>query len=596
MVDQPIGAGEPESADRDGAFPRLEESQQAKLRALGTIRKVEPGEVLFAAGDASTDFFVVESGAVAIVQGYGAENRIVAIHGPRRFLGELGLLTGQRLYLWGVVRDAGELIQVSVHKLREIVAQDKALSDVILGAFIARRSILIEAGTGIKLIGSRFSPDSRRLREFLARSRMPYQWIDLEEDEEADALLTGLAVEPGQTPVVIDGGGQILHNPSNSELGRALGLGSGGSPPALCDVVVVGSGPAGLAAALYAASEGLDVQTVEAVAAGGQAGTSARIENYLGFPAGISGSELAQRAGVQAAKFGSRLTVPAAAVRLRSTPGRHEVTLSTGEVATGRTVVIATGAQYRRLDVPRLEEFEGGGVYYAATQAEAQLCAGDPVAIVGGGNAAGQAAIFMSRKTPHCRLLIRGGDLAKSMSRYLVDQIERNDLIEVCTHSQVVALNGDRELESVTTADTRSGERTQVPARALFVFIGASPHTEWLEGQLATDDAGFLLTGRDVPGEDLSEFDGDQPLFLETSRPGIFAVGDVHSGSIKRVASAVGEGSMAVRLIHQRLAHPYSPARSERTSSAPPAGLGSRGSGEPAVDAVSGPGYAADAR
>jgi thioredoxin reductase (NADPH) len=225
MVDQPIGAGEPESADRDGAFPRLEESQQAKLRALGTIRKVEPGEVLFAAGDASTDFFVVESGAVAIVQGYGAENRIVAIHGPRRFLGELGLLTGQRLYLWGVVRDAGELIQVSVHKLREIVAQDKALSDVILGAFIARRSILIEAGTGIKLIGSRFSPDSRRLREFLARSRMPYQWIDLEEDEEADALLTGLAVEPGQTPVVIDGGGQILHNPSNSELGRALGLG-----------------------------------------------------------------------------------------------------------------------------------------------------------------------------------------------------------------------------------------------------------------------------------------------------------------------------------------------------------------------------------
>jgi thioredoxin reductase (NADPH) len=338
------------------------------------------------------------------------------------------------------------------------------------------------------------------------------------------------------------------------------------------------------------------VQTVEAVAAGGQAGTSARIENYLGFPAGISGSELAQRAGVQAAKFGSRLTVPAAAVRLRSTPGRHEVTLSTGEVATGRTVVIATGAQYRRLDVPRLEEFEGGGVYYAATQAEAQLCAGDPVAIVGGGNAAGQAAIFMSRKTPHCRLLIRGGDLAKSMSRYLVDQIERNDLIEVCTHSQVVALNGDRELESVTTADTRSGERTQVPARALFVFIGASPHTEWLEGQLATDDAGFLLTGRDVPGEDLSEFDGDQPLFLETSRPGIFAVGDVHSGSIKRVASAVGEGSMAVRLIHQRLAHPYSPARSERTSSAPPAGLGSRGSGKPAVDAVSGPGYAADAR
>jgi thioredoxin reductase (NADPH) len=555
--DPPIGAGVPETADRDGAFPRLDENQRARLRELGRLRAVEPGEVLFAAGDESSDFFVVESGAVAIVQGYGKENRIIAVHGPGRFLGELSLLTAQRLYLWGVVRDAGELIQVPVQRLREIVAEDKALSDVILGAFIARRAILIDVGTGIKLIGSRFSPDSRRLREFLARSRVPHQWIDLEEDQEAEELLTGLAIEPDQTPVVVEGGVGVLRNPSNAEVGSALRLGSPGTPPALCDVVVVGSGPAGLASALYAASEGLNVQTVEAVASGGQAGTSARIENYLGFPAGISGSELAQRAGVQAAKFGSRLTVPAAAVRLRSTPGRHEITLSTGEVATGRAVVIATGAQYRRLDVPRLEEFEGVGVYYAATQAEAQLCGGDPVVIVGGGNSAGQAAVFMSRRTAQCRLLIRGGDLAKSMSRYLVDQIERNDLIEVRTHSQVVALEGERELEAVTIADSRTGEQTRLPALALFVFIGASPHTEWLEGQLATDDAGFLLTGRDIQGPDLAEFNGDHPFFLETSRPGIFAVGDVHSGSIKRVASAVGEGSMAVRLIHQRLAHPH---------------------------------------
>jgi thioredoxin reductase (NADPH) len=524
------------------------------LLELGRVRKVDAGEVLFAAGDAGSDFFVIESGAVAIVQGLGQENRVIAVHGQHRFLGELGLLTGQRLYLSGVVRDAGQVIQVPVERLREIVAEDKTLSDLILGAFIARRAFLIDVGTGIKLIGSRFSPDSRRLREFLARNRMPHQWIDLERDQEADALLSGLAVEPGETPVVIASGGEILRNPSNAELGKAMGLGSRGSPPSLCDVVVVGAGPGGLAASLYAASEGLDVQAVEAIASGGQAGTSARIENYLGFPAGISGSELAQRAGVQAAKFGSRLAVPAAAVALTSTPGRHEIKLSNGDTATGRTVVIATGAQYRRLDVARLDEFEGGGVYYAATQAEALLCAGDPVVIVGGANSAGQAAIFLSGRASHCRLLIRGDDLAKSMSRYLVDEIERNNSIEVWRHSQVVELGGERELESVTVADTRSGERTRLPARALFVFIGASPHTEWLEGQLATDDAGFLLTGSDLRDEDLGEFDGDRPLFLETSRPGIFAVGDVHSGSIKRVASAVGEGSTAVRLIHQRLA------------------------------------------
>jgi thioredoxin reductase (NADPH) len=319
-------------------------------------------------------------------------------------------------------------------------------------------------------------------------------------------------------------------------------------------VIVVGAGPAGLAASLSAASEGLDVQCVEAVASGGQAGTSARIENYLGFPAGISGSELTQRAGVQAAKFGSRLTVPAAAAALRSAPDRHEIELSNGHIATGRAMVIATGARYRRLDVARLEQFESGGVCYAATQSEAQLCAGDPVVIVGGGNSAGQAAMFLSERTSQCRLLIRAGDLTKSMSRYLVDQIQRNGSIEVLRHSQVVELGGERELEAVTVADTGSGKRTRLPARALFVFIGASPHTEWLEGQLATDGAGFLLTGRDVQGEALMEFDGDRPLFLETSRPGIFAVGDVHSDSIKRVASAVGEGSTAVRLIHQRLA------------------------------------------
>jgi thioredoxin reductase (NADPH) len=421
---------------------------------------------------------------------------------------------------------------------------------------MARRAILIGLETGIKLIGSRFSPDSRRLREFLVRNRMPHQWTDLEIDEDAEAMLSELSIEPDETPVVVASDGTVLRNPSYAELGRAIGLGSAGPPPALCDVVVVGAGPAGLSASLYAASEGLDVQALEAVAPGGQAGTSARIENYLGFPAGISGDELTQRAGVQALKFGSRLTSPAEALQLDNRGGRHEIGLSNGDIVAGRTVVIATGARYRRPDVPRLEEFEGGGVYYAASQAEAQMCTGDPVIVVGGGNSAGQAAMFLSKATSGCRLLIRGGDLSKSMSRYLVDQVERNDAIEVCRHCEVVSLEGDRELQAVTIADNRTGERTTVPARAVFVFIGAEPHTEWLQGQLASDDAGFLLTGRDLQDDDVAEFDGERPLFLETSRPGIFAVGDVHSGSIKRVASAVGEGSMAVRLIHQRLAHP----------------------------------------
>jgi thioredoxin reductase (NADPH) len=551
---RPVGQGLDETADRDGAFPRLDEGQLARLRQLGEVRQVKPGDVLFAEGDPESDFFVIESGMVAIVQGYGAEDRVIAMHGSKRFLGELSMITGQRIYLSGVVRDGGEVIQVPLAKRREVVAEDKGLSDLILAAFIARRSILIDARTGIKLIGSRFSADTRRLREFLARNRMPHQWTDLEEDEHADALLSGLAVKPEDTPVVIGSGGEILRNPTNAELAKSIGLGARGQVPALCDLLVVGAGPAGLAAALYAASEGLDTQGIEAVATGGQAGTSARIENYLGFPAGVSGSELTQRAGVQALKFGVRLTTPAAAMRLTTSPGRHEVELSTGEVATGRAVVIATGAQYRRPDVPRLEEFEMGGVYYAATQAEAQLCSGDPVVIVGGGNSAGQAAMFLSQQASECRLLIRGNDLGKSMSRYLVDQIERNDSVKVCLNTEVVELGGDRELASVTVADSATGERSAVPAKALFVFIGASPHTEWLDGQLATDDAGFLLTGHELADEDLAEYRGNRPLFLETSRPGIFAVGDVHSGSIKRVASAVGEGSMAVRLVHERLA------------------------------------------
>jgi thioredoxin reductase (NADPH) len=552
-VQEPLGIDSPETPDREGAAPRLDDEQRELFRGIGHVRTVQAGEILYSAGDRGTTFFVIESGSVTIVQGYGEENRVIAVHGAHRFLGELGLLIGQRLYLTGVVREAGEVIEVPMPRLWELVARDKAISDLILSSFMARRAFLVEAGTGIKLIGSRFSPDSRRLREFLARNQMPYVWIDLESDSEAEGLLSSLGVAASETPVVIASGGELLRNPSTAELGEALGLGWRTTPPELCDVVVVGAGPAGISAALYAASEGLDVQAVESVAAGGQAGTSSRIENYMGFPAGVSGSELTERGRMQAAKFGARLTTPAQAVRLRSEPAHHAIDLSNGNTATGRTVVIATGAQYRRLDVPRLADLEGGGVYYAATAAEAQLCGGEPVLVVGGGNAAGQAAMFLSKTSP-CRLLIRASDLGRSMSRYLIDQVERNPSIQVCLHTEVVELHGEHELEAITVADNRSGERSRIDSKALFIFIGASPHTEWLDGQLAADKDGFLLTGRDLDGDDLNEFDGERPLFLETSRPGIFAVGDVHSGSIKRVASAVGEGSMAVRLIHQRLA------------------------------------------
>ena len=548
-----LGFGVEEPADRHGAFPRLDDDQRAKLRALGTVRTTTPGEVLFTEGDADYDFFVVESGAVVIVRGYGDENRVIAVHGQHRFLGELNLLTGSPAYLTAVVRDAGEVIQVPASRLREVVSDDEELSDLILRAFLARRSILIGLGAGVKLVGSRFSEDTRRLREFLARNRMPYEWLDVEQDEEADRLLQALAVEPEDTPVVVRGS-EVLRNPSNAELGRMLGLGARGAPPAMCDLVIVGGGPAGLAAAVYGASEGLDTQAIDSVAFGGQASTSARIENYLGFPTGISGSELAERAMLQAGRFGARLVVPAEAVSLGVENGDYAVGLSDGQVVHGRTLIVATGARYRKLAVDGLERYEGNGVYYAATQAEAQMCQSDPVVIVGGGNSAGQAAMFMSRTAVSCRLLIRGGDLGKSMSRYLINELERNDRVHLLTYSEIDELKGEDGLEAVVIRDSRTGTRTESECKALFVFIGASPHTEWLNDRVATDEHGFLVTGRDLEEEQLEAFDGERPYFLETSQPGIFAVGDVHSGSVKRCASAVGEGSMAVRLVHQRLA------------------------------------------
>ncbi len=548
-----VGLGVEEPPNRNGAFPRLDDSQRQRLRAAGELRAVAPGDVLFREGDEGYDFFVVESGAVAIVRGYGSENRVIAVHGRHRFLGELNLLTGERVYLTAVVRDQGEVIQVPRPRLVELLRDDEELANVVFRAFMSRRTILIERGAGVRVIGSHYSQDSRRLREFLARNRMPFEWMDLESDSEAEMVLRALSIAPGETPVVI-GADEVLRNPSNHELGAMLGIGARGAPPPMCDLVIVGGGPAGLAAAVYGASEGLDTQAIDAVAFGGQAGTSSRIENYLGFPSGLSGSELAERAYVQANKFGARLVVPAKATSLKRDDGHYKIELSDGDVVNGRTVIVATGAQYRKPDVPDLERFEGNGVYYAATQAEAQLCFGDPVVVVGGGNSAGQASLFLSQRAASCRLMIRGDDLARSMSRYLIDELGRRPQVELLTNRQVVELKGEDGLEAIVVADSLTGEREELEAKALFVFIGAEPHTDWLRGCVAMDEDCFLLAGRELEGDQLAAYNADRPLFLETSQPGVFAVGDVHSGSIKRVASAVGEGSMAVQLVHRRLA------------------------------------------
>jgi thioredoxin reductase (NADPH) len=548
-----LGAGIEEPRDRNGAFPRLDDEVRERLASVGERRAVAPGDILFREGDDGYDFFVVESGAVAIVRGYGDEDHVIAVHGPHRFLGELNLLTGSAVTLTAVVRDPGEVIRVPYPSFKQVMHEEAGFANLIIRAFLSRREILIGVGGGVRVVGSRYSPESRRLREFLARNRVPFEWLDLEDDVEAERLLRAAGVDPAETPVVIYGE-RVLRNPSNAALGATLGLGARGTPPPLCDLVIIGGGPAGLAAALYGASEGLDTQAIDAVAFGGQASTSSRIENYLGFPSGISGSELAERAALQARRFGARLVVPAEAVALEDGDGHFTVHLSDGNVVHGRTLIVASGAQYNKLALTDLDRFEGLGVYYAATQTEAQMCREDPVVVVGGGNSAGQAALFLSTNAASCRLLIRGEDLGRSMSRYLIDELERRPQVELMTCCEVTELHGDDGLKAVTVTNRTTGERTRLPAKGLFVFIGASPHTEWLAGEVAMDDHGFLITGRDLRGDELAAYDGERPLFLETSRPGLFAVGDVHSGSVKRVASAVGEGSMAVRLVHQRLA------------------------------------------
>jgi thioredoxin reductase (NADPH) len=539
----------PETPDRDGAFPRLTERQIELLARHGTRRPTESGELLVREGERRVDFFIVLAGTVATFARYGTDHeQPISVHGPGRFLGELSLLTGQPAFFTAVVQEPGEVLRVPVERLRALVAQDRVLGDLVLRAYLLRRELLVGLGAGLKIVGSRYVPDTLRLRDFAARNRLPHRWIDLEQDPGAEALLSQLGVAPVEAPVVI-WGDHVLRNPTNAELAAVVGLRDDAPSLALCDIVVAGAGPAGLAAAVYGASEGLATVALDGVATGGQASTSSKIENYLGFPAGISGAELAERATMQARKFGARIAVGAEVTALKRRDGRYAVTLADGETLAARTVVIATGARYRRLPVERLEQFEGAGVYYAATLMEAQLCAGHAVAVVGGGNSAGQATIFLAQHASHVYLLLRHADLGRDMSRYLADRIERMPRVDVLPETEVRELVGEHALEAVVVEDGRSGARRRLDVGELFVFIGAVPCTHWLRGAVALDPQGYVLTGADAA----PATEGRTPLLLETSLPGVLAVGDVRSGSIKRVSSAVGEGAMAVRLVHEHL-------------------------------------------
>ncbi len=554
----PAGTDGDETPDLQGAFPRLEGPRLDTLASVGQRLPTRAGEVLYRAGEPYPAFHVVLAGTVASVEDDGGSRQVLAVHGPGRFLGDLNLLTGAPALLTGVVQRPGEVLAVPVDRLRELVGQDPGLSDLLLRAYLLRRSMLIELGAGVRVVGSRLQPDTHRLLEFCARNRIPHRWLDLEEDAEAERLVRAAQVGVDATPLVIVRGRHVLRNPRNVELAALLGLRPLDRSGRLYDLVVVGAGPAGLAAAVYGASEGLDTLVLDKVGTGGQAGTSSRIENYLGFPSGVSGAELAERAVLQAEKFGARLAVPVEAAALDRHGHLLVVLLRDGGELTTRCVVAATGARYRKLLVPDLERFEGAGVYYAATEFEARLCRSDPVAVVGGGNSAGQAALFLSRRASQVHLLIRHAELTRDMSRYLADRIEREPRIAVSTRTEVRALAGEHWLERITVRHGLTGEHRELPVRALFVFIGARPCTGWLAGRVAMDDHGFVLTGPALPaagaGPAGSLAARRHPDLLATDLPGVFAVGDVRSGSIKRVASAVGDGSIAVRHVHDHLA------------------------------------------
>jgi len=544
-------------APGDQAFPTLTEAQVARIAAQGQPRKVERGEVLIRAGVRNANFFVVVSGHLDVLQRSDGVETLIAVHKPGQISGELNLLSGRRAVFSVRAGEAGEVIEVDHEHLMAIVQTDAELSEVLMRAFILRRARMIARGVGdVVLIGSRHSQDTLRIQEFLTRNSHPYTSIDLDRDSGVQELLDHFNVAVADIPVIICRGEVVLRNPTNQEIADCLGFNEQVVPGQIRDVVVVGAGPSGLAAAVYAASEGLDVLVLESGAPGGQAGSSSRIENYLGFPSGISGQELTARAYAQTQKFGAQLMITKAATRLKCNTRQYVIDLDDGTQILARTIVIATGAEYRKLPLDNISQFEGAGVYYGATFIESQLCAGEEVCVVGGGNAAGQAAVFLAQSARHVHMLVRSESLAESMSRYLIRRIEENPRITLLTQTEIVGLEGEDHLETVEWRERNDGTTERRNIHHIFVMTGAAPSTRWLDGCIALDDHGFIKTGSDLSSDELSAAHWPlprSPHLLETSRPGVFAVGDVRAGNIKRVASAVGEGSIAISFVHQAL-------------------------------------------
>ncbi len=557
MTDEivPIAAG---LGDRfEKVFPTLTPAQVSRFAAHGQARRVESGEVLVEPGDRTMRFFVVKEGAVEIVRPSGASETLIAVCEAGQFTGEANMLSGQRSLVRLRANRPGEVVELDRERLLALVQTDSELSDILMRAFILRRVELIAQSLGdVVLVGSNNSPGTLRLREFLTRNGYPYASVDVEKDADVQELLDRFHVGVEDVPIAICRGDQVLRNPSNQEVADCLGFNDAIDPAPLRDVVIVGAGPAGLAAAVYGSSEGLDVLVLEGNAPGGQAGSSSKIENYLGFPTGISGQELAARAYTQAQKFGAQVMIAKRAIHLACDRKPYAIEMDEGPPVQARAVIIATGAEYRRLSLENLARFEGAGVYYGATPIEARLCGGDEVIVTGGGNSAGQAAVFLAQTAGRVHMLVRSDGLAESMSRYLIRRIEENPAIVLRTHTEIVALEGGDHLERVRWRDNQAGSIETHDIRHVFVMTGAVPNTHWLDGCVALDGKGFIKTGPDLSQDDLAAAHwplARAPHLLETSLPGVFAVGDVRAGNLKRVASAVGEGSSAVALVHQVL-------------------------------------------
>lgn len=541
------------------AFPVLTPAQIDRMRPYGAVRTVHAGEVLFEPGALDMSCFVVLSGKLDIVMLGLSGERLVVTHGPGQFSGEMVIISGARALSRGRVAEAGEFLELSADQLRALIAKDAELSDVLMRAFLLRRIVLISEGWGnVVILGSRYSSNTLRLREFLTRNGHPHGYVDLDQDKEAQQILDRFEIKPEDVPVVICSGNAVLRNPSTQRLAECLGFIGRSEESRIHDVAIVGAGPGGLAAAVYAASEGLDAVVIESKFPGGQAGASSKIENYIGFPMGISGQELTGRAVVQAEKFGARMMIGQKVVKINCDQRPYQLTLECGEQLETRSIVIATGAQYNKPKVENLEQFAGQGVYYAATFMEAQLCTGEDVTVVGGGNSAGQAAVFLAETAHRVFMLVRGKGLSETMSHYLIQRIVENPGIELHFRTEIVGLEGVSHLERVTWKDAATGEESQHEIRHVFVMAGASPRTDWLRGCVALDEQGFILTGRDLdpvlPSAPVKWPLSRRPQMLETSLPAVYAVGDIRAGNVKRVASAVGEGSISIHLVHRALA------------------------------------------